>query len=267
MNDALTRQVHALMREAAEKAILPRWQTLAAHEVQEKAADDAVTIADTEAEEILSEGLAKLLPEAAIVGEEAAHADPALLGRLGDALCWIVDPLDGTNNFAHGKPPFGVLVALSEGGETVAGWIYDPLSGRFCHAARGNGAFIGEERITARTSGATPPIAAISLVFADPARRAALLTHIAPHYDLVDIPRCAAEQWPRLALGINDISVFERTHAWDHAAGVLFLNEAGGLAARPDGSPYRVDEPGRTGLLGAASPGLWEQLAVRMAGI
>jgi len=267
LNDALTRQVHDLMREAAEKAILPRWQTLAAHEVQEKAADDAVTIADTEAEEILSEGLAKLLPEAAIVGEEAAHADPALLGKLGNALCWIVDPLDGTNNFAHGKPPFGILVALSEGGETVAGWIYDPLSGRFCHAARGKGAFIGEERITARTSGATPPIAAISLVFADPARRAALLTHIAPHYDLVDIPRCAAEQWPRLALGINDISVFERTHAWDHAAGVLFLNEAGGLAARPDGSPYRVDEPGRTGLLGAASPGLWEQLAVRMAGI
>ena len=84
MNDALTRQVHALMREAADKAILPRWQTLAAHEVQEKAADDAVTIADTEAEEILSEGLAKLLPDAAIVGEEAAHADPALLGKLGD---------------------------------------------------------------------------------------------------------------------------------------------------------------------------------------
>ncbi len=267
MNDALTRQVHALMREAAERAILPRYQTLAAHEVQEKAADDAVTIADTEAEEILSEGLAKLLPEAAIVGEEAAHADPALLGKLGDALCWIVDPLDGTNNFAHGKPPFGVLVALSEGGETVAGWIYDPLSGRFCHAARGKGAFIGEERITARTSGATPPIAAISLVFADPARREALLTHIAPHYSLVDIPRCAAEQWPRLALGINDISVFERTHAWDHAAGVLFVNEAGGMAARPDGSPYRVDEPTRTGLLGAASPALWEQLAARMAGV
>jgi fructose-1,6-bisphosphatase/inositol monophosphatase family enzyme len=267
LNDALTRQVHALMREAAERAILPRYQTLAAHEVHEKAADDAVTIADTEAEEILAEGLAKLLPEAAIVGEEAAHADPALLGKLGDALCWIVDPLDGTNNFAHGKPPFGVLVALSEGGETVAGWIYDPLSGRFCHAARGKGAFIGEERITARISGATPPIAAISLVFANPARRESLLTHIAPHYSLVDIPRCAAEQWPRLALGINDISVFERTHAWDHAAGVLFLNEAGGMAARPDGSAYKVDEPERTGLLGAASPGLWEQLAVRMAGI
>ena len=168
---------------------------------------------------------------------------PPLLDRLGDALCWIIDPLDGTNNFAAGKPPFGVLVALSEGGETVAGWIYDPLSGRFCHAQRGQGAFVNGERIAARTSGAEPPIAAISLVFADPERREALNTHIAPHYSLVDIPRCAAEQWPRLALGINDISVFERTHAWDHAAGVLFLNEAGGKAARPDGSPYRVDEP------------------------
>ena len=264
---ALTRAVHALMREAAERAILPRWQSLAAHEIQAKAADDVVTIADHESEMILAEGLAKLLPEAAIVGEEAAHAGPALLGKLGDALCWIVDPLDGTNNFARGKPPFGVLVALSEAGETVAGWIYDPLSGRLCHALRGKGAYVDGERIAARSTGSQPPIAAISLVFADPARRAALMTHIAPHYRLVDIPRCAAEQWPRLALGINDISVFERTHAWDHAAGVLFLGEAGGKAARPDGSPYRVDEPRRTGLLGAASPALWDALAVRMAGI
>ena len=267
LTDALTHSVHAIMRDAASRAILPRWQTLAAHEIQEKAANDAVTIADTESEAILAEGLAKLLPEAAIVGEEAAHADPALLAKLGDALCWIVDPLDGTNNFAKGKPPFGVLVALSEAGETVAGWLYDPLSGRFCHAARGKGAFVGEERVTARSSGQDPPIAAISLVFADPARRAALTTHIAPHYTLVDIPRCAAEQWPRLALGVNDISVFERTHAWDHAAGVLFLNEAGGKAARPDGAPYRVDQGDRTGLLGAATPALWDELAERMTGI
>ena len=265
--DALTRAVHAAMLEAAERSILPRYQTLAAHEIEDKAADDVVTIADHESEAILAERLARLLPEAAIVGEEAAHADPALLAKLGDALCWIVDPLDGTNNFAKGKPPFGILVALSEAGETVAGWLYDPLSGRFCHAARGKGAFVGEERVTARASGADPAIAAISLIFADPARRTALTTHIAPHYTLVDIPRCAAEQWPRLVLGQNDVSIFERTLAWDHAAGVLFLNEAGGKAARPDGSPYRVDEAHRPGLLGAASPALWDQLAVRMAGI
>ena len=267
MINELSKAVHAIMQDAASRAILPHYQSLAAHQIEDKAADDVVTIADHESEAILAEGLARLLPEAAIVGEEAAHADPSLLEKLGDALCWIIDPVDGTNNYAAGRPPFGILVALAEAGETVAGWILDPLTGRFCHAARGKGAFIGEERIFARSSGTEPAIAAISLVFADPARREALRTHIAPHYTLVDIPRCAAEQYPRLVLGQNDISVFERTHSWDHAAGVLFLNEAGGKAARPDGSPYRVDELGRTGLLGAATAELWDELAVRMAEI
>ena len=104
--DALTRDVAAAMREAAERAILPHYQSLAHHEIVNKAADDVVTVADHESEAILADRLSRLLPEAAIVGEEAAHADPATLARLGDALCWIIDPLDGTNNFAQGKPPF-----------------------------------------------------------------------------------------------------------------------------------------------------------------
>ena len=262
---ALTGAVAALMKDAAARAILPRWQTLSADQIDAKAADDVVTIADREAELILTEGLAGILPEAAIVGEEAAHADPALLDRLGDALCWIVDPLDGTNNFARGQPPFGVMVALAGGGETIAGWIYDPLTGRLCHAHRGGGAWLGDERITTRTTGAQPPIAAISLVFMDPAQRAAMKAKIAPHYTLVDIPRCAAEQYPRLVLGVNDLSIFERTLAWDHAAGVLFVNEAGGKAARPDGRAYRVDEAHLPGLIGAASEALWAELAVRLA--
>ncbi len=267
MTDALTTGVHALIRDAASRVILPRYQQLAAHEVTTKAVDDLVTVADAEAEVILAAGLARLLPEAAIVGEEAAHADPAVLDRLGDALCWIIDPIDGTNNFAAGKPPFGVLIALAERGETIGGWIYDVLSGRFCHALAGRGAWIDGKPVRARTSGQQPPIAAISLVFADPARRAALSTGIAPHYTVVDIPRCAAEQYPRIVLGQNDVSIFERTLAWDHAAGVLFVNEAGGKAARPDGSPYRVDRHLERGLIAAASPALWDELAGRLAGL
>jgi fructose-1,6-bisphosphatase/inositol monophosphatase family enzyme len=265
--DALTRSVHAVMQDAAKRAILPHYQMLAADQIEDKAADDVVTIADLESEKILAEGLATLLPQAAIVGEEAAHADPSLLDKLGDQLCWIIDPVDGTNNYAKGKPPFGILIALAEAGETIGGWILDPLTGRFCHAQRGKGAFIGEDRVQSRSSGTKPPIAGISLIFADPDRRKALTTHITPHYTLVDIPRCAAEQYPRLVLGQNDVCVFERTYAWDHAAGVLFVNEAGGKVARPDGSPYRVDEANRRGLLGAATPALWDDLAERMAGI
>lgn len=259
----LTPGVAEVMRRAANEAILPHYQRLTASQIEAKAADDVVTVADGASEAILAEGLARLLPEAAIVGEEAAHADPALMDRLGDALCWIIDPLDGTNNFAKGKGPFGVLVALAEAGRAIAGWIWDPLGQRLCEAHLGAGAFIDGVKITARTTGEQPPVAAISLVFADPARRAALVAGVAPHYRVVDIPRCAAEQYPRLVLGENDVALFERTLAWDHAAGVLFVNEAGGMAARPDGSAYRVDDA-RRGLVGAASPALWEAMAGRL---
>ena len=261
---ALTPTILSIMQDAATRAILPRYQQLAEGEIITKSPGELVTVADREAEVLLFAGLAKLLPEAALVGEEACDADPALLDRLGDALCWIVDPIDGTHNFAHGQPPFGVMIALAEAGETIAGWIYDPLSGRLCHAHRGAGAFVGADRLIARTTGATPPVAAISLVFMDPAKREAMKHGIAPHYTLVDVPRCAAEQYPRLVLGTNDVSIFERTLAWDHAAGVLFVNEAGGKAARPDGRAYRVDEAHLPGLIGAASPALWDELAERL---
>ena len=256
--------VHDLLREVSQAAILPYYQKLAAHEVLTKAADDLVTVADNLAEEMLEQGLAKIIPGLPVVGEEASHADASVQDSLsGD--CWIVDPLDGTNNFAQGKPPFGILLAMASGGEAHTGWIYDPLSNRLCVAHRGKGAFIDGERVTSRPTGAEPPIAAISLVFLEQSRREAVRRHIAPHYALVDIPRCAAEQYPRLALGVNDISIFERTLAWDHAAGALWLNEAGGKCARPDGSPYRVDEWDRKGLIGAASPALWEDMAGRLS--
>ncbi len=254
--------VERLLRETSEKAILPRYQALKAGEVEDKGGNDPVTIADREAEDLLTEGLSKLA-DLPVVGEEAAHADPSVQDALaGD--CWIVDPLDGTRNFATGQPPFGILLAMASGGEAHTGWIYDCLSGRLCLAHRGKGAFVDGEKIAARPTGETPPVAAISLIFVEQDKREAMKRHVAPHYSLVDIPYCAAEQYPRLALGTNDVSYFERTLAWDHAAGALWLNEAGGKVARPDGSPYRVDEWQRQGMIGAASPALWDQLARRL---
>ncbi|WP_435203872.1 inositol monophosphatase family protein [Qipengyuania sp. 902] len=262
--DALHSAVERLLQETTEKAILPHYRNLADSDIEDKGGNDPVTIADRESEAMLSEGLPRIIPGLAMVGEEAAHTDPTVLDRLsGD--CWIVDPIDGTRNFAAGKPPFGILIAMASGGEAHTGWIYDCLTGRLCTAHRGKGAFIDGQKVSARSTNGKRPVAAISLVFMDDSRREATRAHIAPHYDLVDIPYCAAEQYPRLALGVNDVSIFERTRAWDHAAGALWLNEAGGKAARPDGSPYRVDEVGRTGLLGASSPALWDELAERYA--
>ena len=255
--------VEALMRRACDEAILPHYHSLSYADVANKAPDDVVTVADHASERLLTEGLHAIEPGVPVVGEEAAEADSGVLDALaGD--CWIVDPLDGTNNFAAGKPPFGILVARASGGIAQSGYILDCLTGRFCHAHLGGGAMLDGEPVRARPSGAEPPIAAISLIFLDRAEREAVKRHIAPHYTLVDIPRCAAEQYPRLALGQNDVSLFERTLAWDHAAPALWLNEAGGKVARPDGSAYRVDEPTRTGLIGAASSALWDELATRI---
>jgi fructose-1,6-bisphosphatase/inositol monophosphatase family enzyme len=262
---AFTARVEAIMRQASQTAIVPRYQSLAASDIVNKAVDDVVTIADQESEAILTGLLVDLLPQADVVGEEAAFADPAIFERLREGLCWIVDPLDGTNNFAAGKPPFGVLVALADGGETIGGWILDCLTGRFCHASSAGGAWIGGERVMARPTGEEPAVAALSTNYLEPEERAQVLAHIAPHYRMVDIPRCAAEQYPRLVLGTNDVSVFNRTLPWDHAAGALFLNEAGGRAARMDGTAYRVDEWDRRGLIGAATPRLWDELAERLA--
>ena len=258
--NALDAAMLALMQRASEQAILPRFRNLAHGDIEDKGGNDPVTIADKDSEALLREGLSAIDASLAFVGEEAAHEDPTILDRL-DQPCWIVDPIDGTRNFAQGKPPFGILIARAEGGVAQSGWIYDCLTGRFCTAHRGMGARIDGEPVAARSTGRTPPVAAISLIFLDAAKREGTRQHIAPHYELVDIPYCAAEQYPRLALGENDVSFFERTLAWDHAAGALWLEEAGGKVARPDGSPYRVDEWDRKGLIGAASPQLWDMLA------
>ena len=261
----LDAEIRDLLRFAAQRSMMPRFRALADHEIEMKGEDDPVTVVDREVEEFLTEALTRLAPDVAVVGEEAVAADETVLEKLGEA-CWIIDPLDGTANFTQGKEPFGIIVALADAGVAVAGWIYDPHKDRLCHTRKGEGAFINGERVHAKTTGKTPPVAGISTLFLDPDERAEMDAKIAPYYSLVDIPRCAAEQYPRLALGENDISTFKRTLAWDHAAGALWLNEAGGKVARLDGSEYRVDEHERTGMIAASSPDLWEAFVGRLQG-
>jgi len=253
--------MHALLREVSAKAILPYYQKLAAHQIEAKAADDIVTVADRLAEDMLTEGLAKIA-DIPVVGEEAAHADPSVLDWLsGD--CWIVDPIDGTTNFASGEGTFGILIAMASGGMAHTGWIYDPLSDRFLVAHQGKGAFRNGERITARSSGRAIPTLSAMKRYMSPDQRAVFEAEIAPHYELVQAPGCAAQEYPLTAFGEHDLAIYERTLPWDHAVGCLFLNEAGGVAARPDGTAYRVDD-GRKGMIGAASRALFDEFAERL---
>jgi fructose-1,6-bisphosphatase/inositol monophosphatase family enzyme len=102
-----------------------------------------------------------------------------------------------------------------------------------------------------------PPIASISPLLARLPERAAMLERVAHGFSTVPIPRCAAEQYPATILGRSDVTFYQRTLAWDHAAGILCLTEAGGKVSRFDGSAYRADDD-RAGLIAAATPTLWE---------
>lgn len=263
---SLSPAVELLIRTVAQDVVMPRFRNLRAEDISEKASDDLVTIADRESEEQLCDGLLSLLPEAGLIGEEACAADPALLARVGQGLTWIIDPIDGTGNFATGNPPFAIMVALADGTRTEAGWIYDPLNNRMCHAADGKGAYINGERVQARTTGQSLPVAGLTTLLLAPDERARLNARAEGRMTIAAIPRCAGEQYPRIVLGENDLAVYERTLPWDHAPGALFLEEAGGRAARTDGAPYQIGDL-RRGLLAAASPAMWDKAAAILYGV
>jgi len=265
MSAALHEAVDALMREVGASILLPRFRALRAEDIEEKAPGDLVTIADRESEARLTEGLARLLPGSSVIGEEAVSADAGVREGVGRGAAWIVDPLDGTGNFAAGRTPFAIMVALTQDGETEAGWILDPVSGRRCCAYRGGGAFIDGERVTARPSGAVPPIGALATRYLPPDIRAEVERRAEGRIACVPVPHCAGEQYPRVVLGENDLALFWRAMPWDHAPGALFVEEAGGRLARLDGSPYRPDQD-RTGLLAASTPELWDQAAKLLFG-
>ena len=252
--------VAALMRSVAAAVVTPRFRQLAAHEIAEKSPGEIVTPVDREAERRLYEGLSALCPGVRIVGEEAVEQDHALLDGIGKGPVWLIDPLDGTANFAAGREPFGMMVALVEDGEPVEGWLLDPLGDRLCHAERARGATCNGERIRARAPQRSVPIAALGTHFLAPDRRERVHSHAAPHFDIRPVPRCAAASYPRLVTGDNDVALFQRILPWDHAAGVLLLSEAGGRVTHWDRSPYRVGGPGR-GVLCAADERLWQAAA------
>ena len=260
MSPILAEQVTMLMRAVATDIVLPRFRQLANEDISEKAPGDLVTIVDHESEARIAEGLSKLLPDARIVGEECAAEEPSLLETLDEGTVWLVDPLDGTANFAEGKLPFALMIALIVDGAAEAGWIFDPVTPRICYAGRGRGAYLNGERIAAQTSPHALPRAALGLHFMSDERQAAFAARAEGSLEIVPIPRCAGEQYPRVALGQNDIALFAKSYPYDHAAGALFLEEAGGKTAWPDGDAYNVMRRDPD-LLSAATPQLWDRAA------
>ncbi|MFF8289937.1 inositol monophosphatase family protein [Streptomyces sp. NPDC016309] len=235
--------VEEAVRAAAAAEIVPRWRQLATHEIVEKSGPhDLVTVADRAAEAHLTASLTRLLPGSVVVGEESVHADPAVYEEIkGDAPVWIVDPVDGTWHFAHGDPGFCTLVALALRGEVLASWTFAPARDEMAVAVRGGGARLNGEAIRA---GAPAPGAALKVATSHPdytteEQKAALL---GLYTEGVEARPCgsAGLEYLAVAKGELDAVAFSWEYAWDHAAGLLLVEEAGGAHTTLAGDPFRV---------------------------
>ncbi|MGW2178403.1 inositol monophosphatase family protein [Streptomyces sp. NPDC001732] len=236
-------EVEAAVRAAAAAEIMPRHRQLATHEIVEKnGPHDLVTVADRLAEEHLTEALTKILPGSVVVGEEAVHADPGVYDALGgDAPVWIVDPVDGTRQFVRGEQGFCTLVALAHRGELLASWTYAPALEEMAVAVRGRGATLNGRPIR---SGTPAPGAALRVAMSHPdyttdAQKRALLGLRA---EGIDARPCgsAGLEYLDIARGDKDAVAFTWEYAWDHAAGLLLVAEAGGAQATLSGTPFRI---------------------------
>ena len=255
-----------LVRAAARAEIMPRFRRLTPDLVRTKSGPtDFVTAADEAAEALITSGLERLFPGCVVVGEEAASADPSLLGRLADAdLAFVVDPIDGTANYCAGLPLFGVMVAAIVRGEVAASVIHDPVVDDSSIAVRGEGAWSESPdgtRSDLRVAAPVPPAemqGAMSWRYLDrPLREAVLrnMPRVASSWDY----RCAAHEYRALAAGHWHYLMFNRLMPWDHLPGWLLHREAGGWSARFDGSEYRPGHSGG-GLICAPDRDSWAAL-------
>ncbi|HQT65195.1 MAG TPA: inositol monophosphatase family protein [Acidocella sp.] len=258
--------VIALLRAVSNTEIMPRFKHLAASDITTKSGPlDPVTVADVAAEKALTAGLKALFPDSDIIGEESVANDPNLLKRLKlPGKVWIIDPIDGTANFASDLPLFGVMLALVEQDEVLAGFIHDPVSDDTAVAIAGGGAWMvyaDGKRHRLRVA-APVPVAQMTGSISWRYMPEPLRTHVLRRLDRVaslSDYRCAAHQYRMLAAGHTHMQIFRRLYPWDHAAGFLLHKEAGGYARHFDGWPYIPSEI-EGGLLLAPDEASWVHL-------
>jgi len=233
-----------LMIRAARKAargLLRDFREVENLQVSVKGPADFVSRADREAERIIREELTTGRPTYGWLGEETGAApgeDPTRR--------WIVDPLDGTTNFLHGIPHWSISIALEHKGEIVAAIIYDPPRDEMFIAEKGAGAWLND-RYRLRVSGRRDPgqaLLATGMPFGAKRTLAATLAdlpRVAPVFAGVRRMGSAALDLAWVAAGRFDGYWERELQAWDLAAGLLLVREAGGFAESMDGESRPVD--------------------------
>lgn len=202
---------------------------------------DLVTRADRTAEDLIVSILRQRFPDHGVVAEEGSL-------HQGDEYRWIIDPLDGTTNFAHGVPLFAVSIGLEHRGQVVAGVVYHPPMEEMFMADRGEGAFLQKGGETQRLRVSDVPAVADSVVATGlPYDIREVGTNVPQISKLCRIARevrilgAAALHLAYVAAGRLEAFWEQNLNPWDVAAGVLLVEEAGGRVTHLQGEPFQID--------------------------
>ncbi|MEM6602664.1 MAG: inositol monophosphatase family protein [Pseudomonadota bacterium] len=230
--------LYKVISQSVEKALRPLGRDIREIEklqVSRKGPGDFVTGADTRTERIIKEGLSKARPAFGFIAEEGENS----VGSDKDHN-WIIDPIDGTTNFMHGIPHFGISVALQHKDEIIAGYIFDPAKGEEFFAEKGKGAFLNGDRL--RVSGRTDLsecLIGTGLPFIgceghDRTERE--ISSIMPKTAGIRRMGAASLDLAYVAAGRYDAYWEHNLKVWDIAAGILIVKEAGGSITTTSGN-------------------------------
>lgn len=257
-------KVASYIREVANDKIVPRFQNLLESEISTKTGPtDLVTIADLEAEIELTRILKDILPGSHVLGEEAVskgETDISLLG-LEDGYVWVIDPVDGTNNFAQGNEKFGTIIALSYKGQIVQGWILDIPGDHIAIAEKGSGVELDGVKAHFPQLENTLKEARgfISRKFLPSPIKEQAKEIIAKNFGETTSCHCCAHDYLEILMGKAFFAMYSRIRPWDHQAGGLIMSEAGGTVKKWDGSEYQAKDQ-RGGLIITPNQEVWDEI-------
>ncbi len=261
--------ISGLIEEVARDEVKAKLGQLSRAEVTEKSAGDFVTSADLAVERRLGAALRAALPEADVLGEEAVAAGAASIEALADdRLHWVIDPIDGTGNFAAGMPLCAVIVSLILKDEILAGWIHDPFGERTFAGVLGAGAWYEGRKLSCHRPDDLRLMngSIYGRRFRERDAFQSLWARGRKNLGAVFNARCVGHEHMARLAGLAHFGCYSRLLPWDHAAGFMLHAEAGGVARLIDsGGPYRPSDPSHPGLL-APDIDVWNKLSEQLGG-
>jgi fructose-1,6-bisphosphatase/inositol monophosphatase family enzyme len=237
-------EVEHLIRSVGLNCIAPYFRNLHVTHIRYKQpGTDPVSVADEEAEELLRTGLEKILPGSLFVGEESYAKNPGILSRLlqPDTPVWVVDPIDGTNNFIKGREGFGILVCLVMNEDILSSWHFNISAKSMIVSYRGEGITVNGEAYAPPPKPAGPLTGYLGWrLYKYPAVQH--LKNTSKEFVLLPAQDPSIVSYRKLLTGELDFLVYRLTYPWDHLAGIALIKEAGGCSERWGRQAVRVTD-------------------------